>query len=251
MNQTLFPAIPLDKRCQILEYNNLGIFAINKASGVLSHPNSKSHGKSHTLLKAKYNTDDECYEWDDDEKQKRRFYLCHRLDSPTSGIIIGASTKEIAAIIKGKFAKREIQKTYLAITQLNPRVKEGLWSDRLREEKIDGKLRVVRGSGLPCQCKVRFIRNKKGSMNLNLIEMQPLTGRTHQLRVQCQVRKMPIVGDKTYGNFSLNRKIKKDSKLERLCLHASEIKFSIQYNHKEVIFNAESPLPRILGKIMS
>ena len=106
-----------------------------------------------------------------DIKQKRRFYLCHRLDSPTSGIIIGASTKEIAAIIKGKFAKREVQKTYLAITQLNPRVKEGLWSDRLREQKIDGKLRVVRGSGLPCQCKVRFIRNKKGSMNLNLIEI--------------------------------------------------------------------------------
>lgn len=251
MKKNFHPELPLDKKCQILDYDASGIFAINKAPGVLSHPNPNFKGKSHSLLLAKYKQEHECYEWKDQASKTNKLYLCHRLDSPTSGIIIGTSTHDLALLIKKKFSSREIQKTYLAITQYNPQAKEGIWTDHLVEEKIEGRLRVVRGNGPKCQAKVRFIQTKKGENALQLIELKPLTGRTHQLRVQCMLRKMPILGDKTYGNFSLNRKVKKESKLERLCLHASEIRFSIKHNNEKIDFYCESPLPRTLGKILS
>lgn len=249
----LIPEIPLDRQCQIIEYNKIGIYGIHKASGVLSHPNAKTkgNGKPHTLLQAKYYADEEYYEWIDHGGHQQKLYLCHRLDSPTSGVIIGASNSELASLIKLEFANRKIEKTYLAITECNPKIKEGIWTDFLVEEKINGKLRVSRGKGSKCQTKVRFLQRKKGVSSLQLVELKPLTGRTHQLRVQCMLRKMPIVGDKTYGNFALNRRVKKDSKLERLCLHASEISFSINYKNNRVVFYSESPLPRILGKIFS
>ena len=250
----LLPEIPLDRNCQILEYNELGIYAIYKAPGVLSHPNpksSKGNRKSPSLLLANYDSSQECYKWINDEGKSHKLFLCHRLDSPTSGIIIGASNKELASLIKLEFANRKVEKTYLAITEFNSKAKEGIWTDYLIEERIAGKLRVTRGKGPKCQSKVRLLRRKKGNIDLQLIELKPLTGRTHQLRVQCMLRKMPIVGDKTYGNFTLNRKIKKDSKLDRLCLHSTEIRFSIKYKNKDIEFFSESPLPRVLGKVLS
>ena len=139
-------------------------------------------------------------------------------------VIIGSSDSETAALIKEKFANREVHKTDLAVTRFNPKAKEGHWVDRLVEKRVNGKIRVARGNGSICKAKVRFLQKKKGENHLQLIELRPSTGRTHQLRVQCMLRKIPIVGDKTYGDFSLNRKVKRESKLERLCLHASDIK---------------------------
>ena len=66
-----------------------------------------------------------------------------------------------------------------------------------------------------------------------MLRLEPKTGRTHQLRVQCALRGMPIIGDKTYGDFNFNRKIARASKVDRLCLHAGEIEFSIKINNKK------------------
>ena len=61
-----------------------------------------------------------------------------------------------------------------------------------------------------------------------MLRMEPLTGRTHQLRVQCALRGIPIIGDKSYGDFSFNRKLSRASKTDRLCLHAAEIEFELK-----------------------
>ena len=63
----------------------------------------------------------------------------------------------------------------------------------------------------------KFQENKwsaSGKMNLELLELGAVTGKTHQLRVQCMVRKVPIVGDKTYGDFATNRKVQKSTKIK-------------------------------------
>jgi len=245
------PELPLDKNSQLLAWEESGIIAIDKAAGVLSHPNPNGKRNSRNLLLADYISEEECYEWMDPKGQTHRFYLCHRLDSPTSGIIIGSSDSETATLIKEKFANREVRKTYHAVTRFNPKAKEGHWVDRLIEKRVDGKLRVERGNGPTCKANVRFLRKKKGENHLQLIELRPSTGRTHQLRVQCMLRKIPIVGDKTYGDFSLNRKVKRESKLDRLCLHASNIEFSIRKKGQEINFTCESPLPRLIGKVFT
>ena len=56
-----------------------------------------------------------------------------------------------------------------------------------------------------------------------LLELQPKTGRTHQLRIQCANRGLPIVGDRTYGDFQKNKEWGKGGTAERLCLHAKTI----------------------------
>ena len=251
MNLITQQELPLDKNSQLLAWEESGIIAIDKAAGVLSHPNPNGKRNARNLLLADYISEEECYEWLGPKGQTHRFYLCHRLDSPTSGIIIGSCDSETANLIKEKFANREVRKTYHAVTCFNPKAKEGHWVDRLIEKRVDGKLRVERGNGSTCKANVRFLQKKKGENHLQLIELRPSTGRTHQLRVQCMLRKMPIVGDKTYGDFSLNRKVKKESKLDRLCLHASNIEFSIRKKGQEINFTCESPLPRLIGKVLS
>ena len=251
MNLLTPKEIPLDKNSQLLAWEENGIIAIDKAAGVLSHPNPNGKRNSRNLLLADYISEDECYEWINPQGNTQRFYLCHRLDSPTSGLIIGSSDSNTATLIKEKFANREVRKTYHAVTRYNPKAKEGHWIDRLIEKRVDGKLRVERGNGSTCKANVRFLQKKKGENHLQLIELKPSTGRTHQLRVQCMLRKMPIVGDKTYGDFSLNRKVKRESKLDRLCLHASTIEFSIRKNGHKINFFCESPLPRLIGKVLS
>ena len=79
---------------------------------------------------------------------------------------------------------------------------------------------------------------------LALLRLSPKTGRTHQLRVQCAKRKLPIIGDRTYGNFQLNRKYAKQFKCDRLFLHATKLKVKISQKGKtEFMWEVVSPLP--------
>jgi 23S rRNA-/tRNA-specific pseudouridylate synthase len=245
--------IPIDRQCQIVASHEAGIWAFDKAPGVLSHPNMErgSHRKK-SLLKVDYDTKNEAYWWTDKRGKKREIFLLHRLDSPTSGIILGASTKQIANCIKSAFAKREIKKTYHAIViPTGNQLRIGMWKDNLVEKRENGKIRVSRGDGPIAITKVHLERNRSGLYGLNLLKLIPQTGRTHQLRVQCALRRMPVLGDKSYGNFSLNRKYSRASKIDRLFLHATNISLSVEFEGAKIDFNAEAPLPRTFGKLLS
>ena len=239
--------LKLARGCKVLNRTKDGIIAIEKGPGILTHPNlgsSKSaNGKSSLLLNNDYNFDGEFYEISDNLK----LYLTHRLDSPTSGIIITTTRKDLAKEIRGKFKRKEIEKTYHAIVSVSGKLKSGQWNDLLEEKRISGKLRVFSGKGILSKS-ICFIEQKPKKVHrLALIKLHPKTGRTHQLRVQTSCRKMPIVGDKTYGDFSVNRKIIKMTQVERLCLHASAI--SLQINRKKFFF--ESNLPMEFEKLLS
>jgi 23S rRNA-/tRNA-specific pseudouridylate synthase len=80
--------------------------------------------------------------------------------------------------------------------------------------------------------------------------MNPLTGRTHQLRVQSAKRRLPIVGDSTYGDFSFNRDVQKASGNKRLFLHATSIRIVWEWQDLEHEFQAESALPEIFERLM-
>ena len=127
MSKLSFPELPLDKQCHVIEYNECGIFAIHKATGVLSHPNpNNSKSRARSLLIAKYNSEKECYEWNDSQGLSQKFYLCHRLDSPTSGVIIGALNPKVASLIKNEFSKEELKKPIWPLLNLIPELKKEL-----------------------------------------------------------------------------------------------------------------------------
>ena len=96
-----------------------------------------------SLLRADYCHRKEVYHWESKGIQKW-LYLCHRLDSPTSGIIIGCPRVELTSIVKRPLEKK-IKKTYFAITA-NPRIRMGTWKDSLAERNY-WKTEVQPGKG--------------------------------------------------------------------------------------------------------
>jgi glycerophosphoryl diester phosphodiesterase len=96
----------------------------------------------------------------------------------------------------------------------------------------------------------KFIREDLNKAKLSLVELNPITGLTHQLRVQCAKRKFPILGDATYGNFAFNKRIRSASKINRLFLHCSKTELTINHNGKDIHFVAEAPLPDSFSSIL-
>jgi 23S rRNA-/tRNA-specific pseudouridylate synthase len=82
-----------------------------------------------------------------------------------------------------------------------------------------------------------------GNPPLALIQLEPRTGRSHQLRVQCAQRHLPIVGDATYGDFALNRAFARRTGNKRLFLHSSETAFDYEWAGKSWRFLARAELP--------
>ena len=243
--------LPLDRDAKILDHQPSGLIALDKPVGVLTHPNRKSDKKTRTLLRADYDFDEERYCWVDNAGTERSLHLVHRLDSPTSGILLATFSAELAVSLRKSFAARQIRKTYYAIVREKGKARDGYWKDRLEEVREGGNLRVKAGRGNDALSKVTFERRRVGRLGLSLVRLEPVTGRTHQLRVQASTRGFPIVGDRIYGDFALNRKIARASRVERLCLHATSIELDLKQQGNPIQLYSESPLPRILGKLLS
>ncbi len=95
--------------------------------------------------------------------------------------------------------------------------------------------------------KYEMIRSFK-NYRLTLMECRLITGKTHQIRVQAAHRGHPIVGDEIYGNFSFNRKLRKEIGLRRLFLHANSIRLKHPETNKDL--SIEDPLPDELEKVL-
>jgi 23S rRNA-/tRNA-specific pseudouridylate synthase len=88
-----------------------------------------------------------------------------------------------------------------------------------------------------------LVRSATGSRRISLIELAPRTGRSHQLRVQCAKRGLPIVGDRTYGDFRANREYVRAGGPKRMFLHSLSIAFDYELGGRLNGFSAAAPLP--------
>ena len=206
------------------------IFAVYKPCGVRSHPNDNEICRQ-ALLEAPYISEKEAY-----KIGEKYIYLLNRLDSPTSGLLLLSTDFETAQQVRALFKAHRVQKIYHAIVKGFFPEKPLVWRDYLDVQHKGAYVRTRRTKdrGVWAKTKVRLlkiIRFQKET--LSLIELQPLTGRTHQLRVQCSARGFPILGDKTYGDFGWNKRLK----AERLYLHAEKVSFTLG----KVTFEAECP----------
>lgn len=256
--------IPFARDCNILAFDECGLVAILKKAGRASHPNTPKgviKGKGKPLIPmvmARYNLKEEYYSWEipnendpDADPKKARLYLINRLDSPTSGIILAATTKEVADAAKAAFLNKTVKKTYHAICVGMATQKYGKWLDRIKEYKGNNFVRgKTDNSGQLAVCSFYIEALDKNGAGLSLIRLEPETGLTHQLRIQCSQHKMPILGDATYGNFQANKRFKKLAKVNRLFLHCSKTEIDIQLGDKKIHFSAETPLPNSFATLM-
>ena len=142
----------------------------------------------------------------------------HRLDNPTSGVLIIAKTKAAQVSLNHQFQLKQIQKKYLAIVEGTPP------ETAVYDMPIDGK------SALSHLELLETIQTKEGLFSL--VSLSPETGRTHQLRIHCSNAGFPIVGDTAYGSTNARNSV---------MLHAFQIHWKHPFTGIEQIISAEMP----------
>lgn len=235
--------LPLGPDVALITSDANGLAAFNKPAGILSHPNSRAD-EPRSLLTCRYDQTAECWIWTDDAGAEQRAWLLNRLDGATSGVILVAGDAALARAIKEQFARKQVRKIYQALVFGKPSERVQLWRDLLAVQKKGGQVRTTAIAGnIPAVTQFSFVRHQQGAFSTSLIKLEPHTGRSHQLRVQCAKRHLPIVGDQTYGDFALNRAFAKTTGERRLFLHSVETSFSYEFSGTTHHFKAHAPLP--------
>ena len=192
--------------------NNENFIVINKPAGIAVQSGTKSFKNIIDVLK------------DTKFFLNKKPYIVHRLDKETSGILIVAKTREYAQLFTSLFRIRKIHKTYIALAHGNISKNKLVLKDNLILYENGRKL---------IQKAISNLRVINSSDKYTYVELNPITGRKHQLRKQLFNLGNPIVGDDKY--FQNNNLSKKKRKNNNLMLHAYKIKFminNIQYNFK-------------------
>lgn len=160
--------------------------------------------------------------------------ICHRLDRDTSGVMILAKDLETQMFLKRQFQDRTVHKTYYAVVCGRPKLDEAkIDLPLLRDLKRPTTFRVD-ANGKEAETFYKVIRS---SERYALVELRPVSGRTHQLRVHMKYIGCPILGDPVYG----------EEKADRLYLHAGRLEIVLPGGEKKVF---ESKLPAEFYRVL-
>ena len=177
--------------------------------------------------------------------------LVHRLDKDTSGVLLAAKGREEAALFSRLLGgvqnaagggKKAVKK-YTAVCLGHPAKKEGT----IREDLM------IKGIMKKSETRYRVIKSGKldipacGDVEFSVLELELGTGRMHQIRRHLAMNGNPILGDDKYGDFSLNKKLRKTAGLKRLLLHASRLVIK----NDKINIDAAAPLPEYFSPFTS
>ncbi len=167
--------------------------------------------------------------------------IVHRLDKDTSGLILVAKHDRAHRELQRQFKEREIEKAYLALVEGHLQPKEGRIEAPIGRDKRHRKRMAVIRDGREAVTEYRVIAYYD---DYTLVEVYPLTGRTHQIRVHFAFIGHPLVGDTVYGR----RKQRLKPWLKRQFLHAHRLRFRLPRTGEWVEFT--SPLPEDLQAVL-
>jgi RluA family pseudouridine synthase len=234
--------------CPIV-FEDSSLLIIDKPEGVLSHPNTKSGGRS--AFFGKYDPGERCF-----TSPRGCLWLVHRLDQDTSGLLLAAKKKEVAQSCRQLFEDRKIQKNYLAMVMATSLAPNGAWRDHLSKRVFQQKVRSTILHGRPANAELSYQVKERfrlpfamfnSNMSIFLIDIRLETGKTHQIRVQAAARGYPILGDDIYGDFKINRELKKFG-LKRLFLHAWH--FKLIHPKTSQVLQLEASVPNDLSSFI-
>lgn len=200
-------------------YEDENIMLLNKKSGLLSHPDDREY--IDTLIGRVKRYLFEKKEFDPDSENSFTPALVNRIDRNTAGIVIAAKTAEALRILNQKLKDREIHKYYLCVVHGSPKEKSGVLTGWLVKDEKKNKVTVYKKpveGGKTIKTKYEVLRSQGG---LSLVEIELLTGRTHQIRAQFSAIGNPLLGDGKYGTNALNKK----SGLKKQCLCSYKLEF--------------------------
>ena len=159
----------------------------------------------------------------------------HRLDREVSGVMVFALNAKAASFLTAAVGEHRFYKTYLAIVPGVPEPREGRWTDLLYHDPGKNKTYIVHRRRRGVREAVLSYRTAETALpdgkQYSLLEIELLTGRTHQIRVQCAGRSMPLPGDRRYGG----------EPADGICLYALRLTFPRPSDGEEETWTA--PLP--------
>lgn len=199
-------------------YLDEDVIVINKPAGVLTH--------SKGALNDEFTVADFFRRYTVHGLETNRPGIIHRLDRDTSGILIGARSEQAAAHLQKQFADRKAKKTYVAVLNGILKQKEATVDLPIGRNPAAPSTFRVDAKGKSAQTQYKVLAEKDG---LSLVELKPLTGRTHQLRVHMQYLSAPILGDRVYGKA-----------VGMLYLHAKSLEVTLPSGKRET-FTAPVP----------
>ncbi len=202
--ETVYDFMKASKNLDIV-YEDENIILLNKKVGVLSHPDDKEFIDTLIGRTKRYLYEKE--EWHPDDENSFVPALVNRIDRNTSGIVICAKTAEALRILNQKMKDRELHKLYLCIVHGKLKTQEDTLEGYLIKDEKKNKVFVSKKScdeSKYIKTKYRVLGYRNG---LSLLEVDLLTGRTHQIRAHMASIGHPLLGDGKYGTNELNKKL--------------------------------------------
>lgn len=212
-------------------YEDENVVVVNKPAGILTHMKGglADEFTVSDFVKSRIKTDDDVF------SKSNRPGIVHRLDRATSGVLIATKNPETMSFLARQFADRKTHKTYLALVDKAPKLDAARIDLPIgRDPKTPSQFRVdPNGKPAITDYKTLEIFDDDSA----LVELKPLTGRTHQLRVHLSHINAPIVGDTVYGSGKIG---------SRMFLHAAELEITIpkiddRTENQRKIFRADLP----------
>jgi len=175
----------------------------------------------------------------------RRVYPVHRLDKGTSGALAFALDRDTATALAAQFAGRQVRKTYLAVVRGWPAASGTI--DHPLDAVRDAYAPVADAAPKPCRTTFRTLATLELPLHVDrypssryaLVELEPETGRRHQLRRHLAHRSHPIIGDSTYGKGRHNRLFAERFGVRRLLLACVRLEFAHPASGATVVVNAD------------
>ena len=218
-------------------YEDSHLAVISKEAGMVTHPASGNN--SHTLVNALLYHFRDLSRLSGDE----RAGIVHRLDKDTSGLLLVAKNESVHHLLSHMFRDREVKKTYMALVEGKFDEERGKIDLPIGRSRLDRrKMSVSIDSGR--RSVTRFEVKEDFRAQVTLLDVYPLTGRTHQIRVHLSYINHPIIADAIYGS-RYSAKLAKKIGLNRQFLHAARLEFTHPITGKKMEFS--DPLPRDLS----
>lgn len=215
--------LPSEMELNIL-YEDEGLLILDKPAGIPVHP-SMQHYSDSLSNGVKF--------YFDKIKLYKKIRPVNRLDRDTSGIVIFAKNEYIHNILSQQMQHGILKKKYIAICEGIFDLKEGIIDFPITRKENSIIERCVKPLGDSAITNYKVIQELNSPTSLSVLDINLITGRTHQIRVHTSYLGHPIIGDSLYGNAS--------PFISRQALHAYKIEFLNPITNKKMVINSELP----------
>lgn len=233
------PEYPAEDGALSILYEDDALIALDKPSGLLIHPSSaRNTGTLANRLTAYYRR----------SGQPCAVHPVSRLDRDTFGVVLFAKSAHFHARMNAVARAGGLEKTYHAAVFGCPPESEGLIDAPIARVEGSSLLRCVRADGKPARTQYRVLAQDGGC---SLLELHPLTGRTHQLRLHCAAMGCPILGDPQYGSpesLAFSRRFGLQG--QQLCALRLRFRHPSEEKTVEIVSNQEVSLDFCRGLVL-